>query len=53
MIITGKDKNYCCELCGLLIKGKCNYDKDTHKITHIDSCVIYDDETKLRINGGE
>ena len=42
---------WCCVHCGLLIKGKCNNVKGY--VTHIDSCAMYDDETKLHIGGEE
>ncbi len=29
--------NWCCELCGCIIKGKCN--NDNGYITHIENCI--------------
>lgn len=35
---------YCCELCGVIIIGKCY--NDNGKITHIKQCIEYENETK-------
>jgi len=37
-----ESKGWCCELCGSLIKGLCNNDEGY--VTHIDSCIIEEDE---------
>ena len=34
--------NWCCERCGMLIKGKCNNIKG--RITHINDCLSYEVE---------
>lgn len=35
-----KSMTWCCELCGAIIKGKCN--NDAGYITHIDQCISYE-----------
>ena len=44
---------WCCELCGLLIKGKCLRDIRSGRIEHIDSCASYCDDCKYHLDSCE
>jgi hypothetical protein len=37
-----QSQNWCCELCGCMIKGLCN--NDDGYITHIDSCCLSEED---------
>lgn len=40
-----QSQGWCCELCGCMINGLCN--NDNGYVTHIDSCILNDDEEEF------